>query len=74
MKCPEHHAEYQTVNTMYEQFGIILKNVKALRCPVDGEELFTMEQADAIRQRIMSLNPRLKLIRKITRAAGNPSI
>ena len=74
MKCPEHHTEYQTVNTMYEQFGIILKNVKALRCPVDGEELFTMEQADAIRQRIMSLNPRLKLIRKITRAAGNPSI
>ncbi|MGA8856047.1 MAG: hypothetical protein WB643_02655 [Candidatus Bathyarchaeia archaeon] len=74
MKCPEHHAKYQTVNTMYEQFGIILKNVKALRCPVDGEELFTMEQAEAIRQRIMSLSPRLKLIRKITRAAGKPSI
>ncbi len=74
MKCPEHHVEYQTVNTMYEQFGIILKNVKALRCPADGEELFTMKQAEAIRQRILLLSPRLKLIRKITRAAGKPSI
>jgi len=33
-----------------------------------------MEQAEAIRLRIASLSPRLKLIRKITRAAGKPSI
>ncbi len=74
MKCPEHHVDYETVKTTYEQFGVILKDVKALRCPVDGEELFTLEQAEAIRQRITSLSPRLKLIRKITRAAGKPSI
>jgi hypothetical protein len=74
MKCPEHGVDYQTVKTNYEQFGVILKDVKALRCPVDGEELFTMKQAEAIRQRIASLSPRLKLIRKITRAAGKPSI
>jgi hypothetical protein len=74
MKCPEHGVEYQTVKTTYEQFGVILKEVKALRCPADGEELFTMEQAEAIRQRISTLSPRLKLIRKITRAAGKPSI
>ena len=74
MKCPEHEVDYQTVKTTYEQFGVILKDVKALRCPVDGEELFTMEQAEAIRQRIASLSPNLKLIRKITRAAGKPSI
>ncbi len=74
MKCPEHDVEYQTVKTTYEQFGVILKDVKALRCPVDGEELFSIEQAEAIRQRVASLAPRLKLIRKITRAAGKPSI
>ena len=62
------------MKTTYEQFGVILKDVKALRCPVDGEEIFTMEQAEAIRQRITSLSPRLKLIRKITRAGGKPSI
>lgn len=74
MRCPEHNVEYQTVKTTYEQHGIILKEVKALRCPVDGEELFTLEQAEAIRQRIATLSPRLKLKRKITRAAGKPSI
>lgn len=74
MKCPEHGVNYQPVKTTYEQFGVILKDVKALRCPVDGEELFTVEQAEAIRQRIAMLSPRLKLIRKITRAAGKPSI
>ncbi len=74
MKCPEHSVDYQTVKTTYEQFGVILKDVKGLRCPVDGEELFTMEQAEAIRQRVASLSPRLKLRRKITRAAGKPSI
>jgi hypothetical protein len=74
MKCPEHGVDYQNVKTTYEQFGVILKDVKAMRCPVDGEELFTMEQAEAIRKRIASFAPSLKLIRKITRAAGKPSI
>ena len=74
MRCPEHEVEYQTVETTYEQHGVILKDVKALRCPVDGEELFTLEQAEAIRQRIVTLSPRLKLKRKITRAGGKPSI
>ena len=69
MKCSEHKVEYETVKTTYEQFGVILKDAEALRCPVDGEELFTLEQAEAIRKRIAVLSPRLKLIRKITRAA-----
>jgi len=50
MKCPEHGANYQTVKTICEQFGVILKDVEALRCPVDGEELFTMKQVEAISQ------------------------
>ena len=74
MRCPEHEVEYETVKTIYEQHGVIIKDVKALRCPVDGEELFTLEQAEAIRQRIVTLSPRLKLKRKITRAGGKPSI
>jgi hypothetical protein len=72
MKCPEHGVAYQIVKTSYEQYGVILKDVKGLQCPVDGEELFTMEQSEAIRNRIASLSPRLKLIRKITRAENRP--
>ena len=45
MKCPEHNVEYEIVKTTYAQFGVILKDEEALRCPVDGEELFTLEQA-----------------------------
>jgi len=62
------------VKTNYERFGVILKEVKALRCPVDGEELLTLEQAEAIHKRIANLVPRLKLVRKITMAAGKTSI
>lgn len=74
MKCPEHGVDYETVKTSYEQFGVILKDLKALRCLVDGEELFSLEYVEAIRQRIALLSPRVKLTRKITRAAGKPSI
>jgi hypothetical protein len=74
MKCPEHNVECEAVKTTYEQFGFIFKDAKAQRCPVDGEELITLEQAEAIRKRIAALSPRLKLTRKITRAAGKPSI
>ena len=74
MKCPEHGVDYKTAKTTYEQHGVILKDVKALRCPVDGEELFTMAQAEAIRQRIAYFSPGLKLKRKITSAAGKPLI
>jgi hypothetical protein len=33
MKCPEHHVNYEVVKTSYEQYGVILKDVKALKCP-----------------------------------------
>jgi hypothetical protein len=74
MKCPEHQVEYERITTTYEQLGIILKDVEALRCPAGGELLFTLEQAERIRQRIAALAPHLKLTRKITRAGGKPSI
>ena len=31
MKCPEHGGDYETVKTSYEQFGVMLKDVKPLR-------------------------------------------
>ena len=74
MKCPEHQTKYEKVTTDYEQFGVILKDVEGLRCPVGGEMLFTLEQAERIRERISLLTPQLKLVRKITRAGGKPSI
>ncbi len=74
MRCPEHGLDYETVRTTYEQFGIIIKDVEALRCPKGGETLFTLEQTEAIRRRITQLAPSVKLVRKITRAAGKPSI
>jgi len=74
MKCAVHGIDYQVVKTNYEQLGVILKDVEALRCPVDGETLFTLEQAEAIRRKISALAPSVKLVRKITRAAGKPSI
>jgi len=74
MRCPEHRVEYQSVHTSYEQLGVILKDVEALRCPVGGEVVFTLEQAERMRERIAALSPRLKLTRKITRAGGKPSI
>jgi len=43
IKCPAHGVKYETVKTTYEQYGVILQDAKALRCPVDGEELFSLE-------------------------------
>ena len=33
--------------------GVVLQNVKAMRCPACGEEMFTPEQSEAIRKRII---------------------
>jgi len=74
MKCPEHGIDYQVVKTNYEQLGVIIKDVEALRCPVDGEILFTLDQTEVIRRKISALAPTVRLIRKITRAAGKPSL
>ncbi len=74
MKWPEHETNYRVVKTNYEQLDVIIKDVEALRCPVDEEILFNLEQAEAIRRRILTLAPTVKLVRKITRAGGKPSI
>jgi YgiT-type zinc finger domain-containing protein len=43
-------VEYVEVEFDLEVDGLILHNVKALRCPSCEEEAFTPEQCDAIRK------------------------
>jgi hypothetical protein len=50
-KCPKCSKECEEGMVDYEFEGVILHNVKALRCP-DCKELFTLEQHDAIRDRL----------------------
>jgi hypothetical protein len=68
--CPK--CEEVTVD--YEYQGIILRNVKALRCPSCKEELFTLEQYDAIRDRLRNVIQPLKLKRKISTAGKKPIV
>jgi len=49
--CPKCSKEYEEVTVDYDYGDIVLRNVKALRCPDSKEELFTLEQYDAIRDR-----------------------
>ncbi len=58
----------------YEYQGIILRNVKALRCPDCKEELFTLEQYEAIRNRLRNVIQPLKLKRKISTAGKKPIV
>lgn len=50
--CPVCCVEYVEVEFDFEVDGVVLHNVKALRCPVCEEEVFTPEQYEAIRKRI----------------------
>jgi len=55
--CPACCVEYVEVEFDFEVDGVILHNVKALRCPACEEEQFTPEQVEAIKKRINELNP-----------------
>jgi hypothetical protein len=50
--CPVCCVEYVEVEFDFEVDGVVLHNVKALRCPACEEEVFTPEQYEAIRKRI----------------------
>jgi hypothetical protein len=52
----------------------LFANVKALRCPDCKEELFTLEQYDAIHDRLLNVIQPLKLKRKISTAGKKPII
>jgi hypothetical protein len=51
--CPTCCVEYVKVEFDFEFDGIILHKVKALRCPGCDEEVFSPEQHEAIRKRII---------------------
>ncbi len=53
--CPSCCVEYVEVEFDFEVDGVILHNVKALRCPECDEEVFTPEQCEAIRKRVSDL-------------------
>ena len=46
--------EFVEVEFDLEFDGVILHNVKALRCPTCHEEVFTPEQVEAIRKRALT--------------------
>jgi YgiT-type zinc finger domain-containing protein len=50
--CPFCCVEYVEIDIDFEVDGVILHNVKALRCPACEEEAFTPEQLEVIRKRI----------------------
>lgn len=72
--CQKCNKQCEEVIIDYEYKGIILRNVKALRCPDCKEELFTLEQYEAIRNRLRNVVQPLKLKRKISTAGKKPII
>lgn len=58
----------------YEQFGVIIRNVEAYKCPKCGEEVFTSDEVDYVQKRMEELLPQPRIARKITRVAKNPAV
>ncbi len=50
--CPTCCVEYVEVQFDFEVNGILLHNVKALRCPNCNEEIFTPEQWEIIGKQV----------------------
>jgi len=71
-RCPTCGVEYTEVETNFEYGDVVLRNVKATRCPRCGRELFTPEQFRAIKERLQSVVQPLKLKRKISEAGKRP--
>ena len=72
--CPKYNKECQEVTVDYEYQGVVLRDVKALRCLGCKEELFTLEQYDAIRDRLRNIIQPLKLRRRISTAGKKPIV
>jgi hypothetical protein len=50
-------VEYVEVEFDFEVDGVVLHNVKALRCPSCEQEVFTQEQIEAIRKSTQAADP-----------------
>ncbi len=53
--CPVCCVEYIEVEVDFDIDGVVLQNVKALRCPVCQDEQFTREQQEAIEKRLRNI-------------------
>jgi len=47
-RCPKCGTEYIGVETDFEYGGVVLRGVRATKCPDCGEEFYTPEQYGAI--------------------------
>jgi hypothetical protein len=74
VKCHEHGVEFEEVITDFEAGGVIVRGVKGLRCPVGGEEIFTLEQTSAIKSKFSAIIKPLKLRRKISTSGKRPAL
>lgn len=74
VKCLKHNAELEEVETDYEYQDVIAERAKALRCPIDGEETFTLEQFGEIKRRISQLIKPLKLRRRVSVTGKRPTV
>ena len=74
MKCYKDDGELKDVVTDYEYKGVIVKDVKALRCPVCGETMIPSEEVARIRRTIQEMLQPLKLTRKISSAGKRPTL
>ncbi len=50
--CPVCCVELIEVDVDFEIYGVVLRNVKVLRCPVCQDEQFTPEQQEAIDEKL----------------------
>ncbi|MFA5572456.1 MAG: YgiT-type zinc finger protein [Crenarchaeota archaeon] len=50
--CPTCCVEYVAITFDFEIDNVVLKDVKALRCPSCNEEIFSPDQQEEIRKRI----------------------
>ena len=74
MKCYKDEGEMVPVVIDYEYHGIVVKGVKALKCPVCGEEVIDVEEYGKIKRRIESMIKPLRLRRKISSAGNRPAV
>jgi len=72
VKCVNDGAEFREVEIDFEYGGVVVRGVKALRCPVCGEEIIDLAQYGQIKRRIEALIMPLKLRRRISTAGKKP--
>lgn len=74
VKCPKCKVKYEETTCNYEQFGIIIPKTPCYRCPKCGDEVFSPEQVKAIRDKISALAPKIRVVRKISKAGRRPAV